>query len=65
MQMDTNERTESTFKLPRTKSSIKINKQYNALGSTKSLQRSYNIESMNSYTDHIVTNLNVEEIKSN
>ena len=65
------EKPEGTFKLPsakfdavpspsRTKSPIGIDKQSNALGSTKSLQRSYSIESMDSDTDRIVASLNLE-----
>ena len=68
-----NERPGSIFKLfstkfytvpsiSATKSSIRTNKQCNAQGSTKSLQRTYNIEIMDSDTDHIFANLNLEEI---
>ena len=68
-----NERPKSTFKLPsaksdtvpstsRTKSPVRINKQYNAQGLTKSLQRSYCIESMGCDTDHTVANHNLEEM---
>ena len=39
-----------------------MNKQCNALGLTKSLQRSYSIESMDSDTDCIVAKLNWEDI---
>ena len=49
----------------RIKSPIRMNKQCNAQGLTKSLQRSYNIESMNSDTDYVVTNLNLEDIITN
>ena len=35
------------------------------LGSTKSLQKSYSIESMDSDTDHIVANLNLKGIIDN
>ena len=60
-----NESTGSTFKMPlRTKSPIRI-KQCNAQGSTKSLQRTYSIESMDSDTDCVVTSLNFEEIINN
>ncbi len=65
-----------TFKLPsakfdavpspsRTKSPMGMNKQSNAQGSTKSLQRSYSIESMDSDTDHIVASLDLEGITNN
>ena len=68
-----NERPGSTFKLPlakfvtapstsRTKSPIRRNKQYNSQRLTKSLQRSYSIESMDCDTDHIIANLNLEDI---
>ena len=57
-----NERPGSTFKmLPRMKSPIRINKQCNVLGSTKPLQRTYCIESMDSDTDCVVASLNLEE----
>ena len=46
----------------RTKSSIRMNKQCNAQGSTKFLQRSYSIESVDSDTDHVVASLNLEEM---
>ena len=76
IQMNTkvnNERSESVFKLPsakfdtvpstsRTKSPIRMNKQCNAQGLTKSLQRSYSIESMDSDTNCIIANLNLEDI---
>ena len=39
-----------------------MNKHCIALGSTKSLHRSYSIESMDSDTDSIVANLNLENI---
>ena len=42
-----------------------MNKQSNAQGSTKPLQRSYSIESMDSDTDHIVASLDLESIKNN
>ena len=42
-----------------------MNKQCNAQGSTKSLQRFYNIESKDSNTDHIATNFNLEDIINN
>ena len=57
-----------TFKLPstsRTKSPLRMNKYFNAQGSTKSLQRSYSIESMDSDTDCIVASLNLEGITNN
>ena len=71
-----NERPGSAFKLPstkfhtipltsRVKSPIRINKQCNAHGSTKPLQRSYCTESIDSDTDYIVANLNLEEIINN
>ena len=67
------ERPRGTFKLPpakfntvpspsRTKSPIGMNKQSNAQGLTKSLQRSYSIESMDSDTDRIVASLDLEGI---
>ena len=70
------ERPGDTFKLPpakfnavpsptRTKSPMGIDKQSNAQGSTKSLQRSYSIESMDSNTDHIVASLDLEGITNN
>ena len=63
-----NERSGSAFKLPLakfhtvlstsiTKSFIRMNKQCKAQGLTKSLQRSYSIESVDSDTDCIVINL--------
>ena len=42
-----------------------MNKQSNAPGSTKSLQRSNNIESMGSDPDHIVARLDLEGITNN
>ena len=61
-----NEKAGSTFKMPsRTKPPIWINKHCNALGSTKPLQRTYSIESMDSNTDHIVASLNLEEVLNN
>ena len=65
-----NERVGSAFKLPsakpdrdpstsRTKSPKRIYKQCNGQGLTKSLNRSYSIESMDSETDH----LNLDDIK--
>ena len=48
-----------------TKSPIRMNKQYNAQRLIKSLQRSYDIESMDSDTDCIVANLNLEGIRNN
>ena len=70
------ERPEGTFKLPpakfytvpspsRTKSPMVMNKQSNAQGSIKSLQKSYSIESMDSDTDCIVASLNLEGITNN
>ena len=60
IQMNTevkNKKTGSAFKTPsRTKSPIRINKHYNAQGSTKPLQRTYCIESMDSDTDCVVAN---------
>ena len=66
------ERPEGTFKLPpakfdavsspsRTKSPMGMNKQRNSQGSTKSLQRSYRVESM----DCIIGSLNLEGITNN
>ena len=46
----------------RTKSPIRMNKQCNAQGLTKTQQRSYSIESMDSDIDHIVANLNLEDV---
>ena len=40
-------------------------KQCNAQGLTKYLQRSYSIESMDSDTESIVANLNLEDITNN
>ena len=71
-----NERPGSAFKLPstkfhtvssapRTKSLIRMNKQCNAQGLTKLLQRSYSIESIDSDTDCIVSSLNLEELINN
>ena len=48
-----------------TKSSKGMNKQCNAEGSTKSLQRSYSIESMDCDTDGIVASLDLEGITNN
>ena len=42
-----------------------MNKQCNAQGSTKSLQRSYSVESMDSDTDCIVASLDLEGITNN
>ena len=67
------ERPGGTFKLPpakfnavpspsRTKSPMEIDKQSNAQGSTKSLQRSYSIVSMDSDTGRIVASLDLEGI---
>ena len=39
---------------------MEMNKKSSAQGSTKSLLRSYSIESMDSDTDHIVASLNLE-----
>ena len=51
-----------TLKMPsRAKSPIRI-KQCNAQGSTKLLQRTYCIESMDSNKDRVVASLNLEEI---
>ena len=49
----------------RTKSPIQINKHCNAQGSTKPLQRTYCIESMNNDIDCIVASLNLEEVLNN
>ena len=70
------ERPGGTFTLPpakfdagpslsRTKSPMGINKLSNAQGSTKSRQRSYSIESMDTYTDCIVAILDLEGITNN
>ena len=70
------EKPGGTFKLPpakfdavpspsRKKSPMGIDKQSNAQGSSKSLQRSYSIESMDSDTDRIVASLDVEGITNN
>ena len=42
-----------------------IDKQSNAQGTSKSLQKSYSIESMDCDTDHIVASLNLEGITNN
>ena len=42
-----------------------IDKQSNAQGSTKSLQRSFSIESMENNTSHIVASLDLESITNN
>ena len=44
---------------------MRINKQCNAQESTKSLQNSYSVESMDSDTEHIVASLDLEGIKNN
>ena len=70
------ERPGSTFKLSpvkfnavpsalRTKSPMGIDKQSNAQGLTKFLQRSYSIESMDSNTDRIVASFYLESITNN
>ena len=70
-----NERPGSAFKMPstnfhttpltsRTKSPIRINKQCNAQGSTKHLQRTYSIESMDNDTDCVVASLNLEVLNN-
>ena len=70
------ERLGGTFKLPpakfdvvpsssRAKSPIRIDKQSNAKGTSKSLQRSYSTESMDSNTDHIVASPDLEGITNN
>ena len=69
------EKPGGTFKLPpainavpspsRTKSPMGIDKQSNAQGSTKSLQRSYCIEIIDSDTDCIVASLDLEGITNN
>ena len=68
IQMNTkrnNEKPGSAFKMPsRIKSPIR-SKQCNAQRLTKSLQRTYSIESMDSDTDHIFANLNLEEVLNN
>ena len=56
------ERPRSIFKMPsRTNLPIRT-EQCNAQGSTKPLQQTYSIESMDSDTDHVVADLNLEEI---
>ena len=76
-----NERPESSFKLPsakfdadpspththtsRTKSPISMNKQCNAQGSIKYLNRSYDRESMDGEMDCIVANLYLEDMINN
>ena len=68
MQMNTkvnNERPGSTFKMAsRIKLPIRI-KPCNALESTKPLQRTYSIESMDSDTYRVVASLNLEELLNN
>ena len=65
IRMNTKERPGSTFKIPsRKKSPIRL-KQCNAQGSTKPLQRTYSIKSMDCDTDNIVASLNLEEIINN
>ena len=70
------ERPGDTFKLlpakfdavpspSRAKSPMGIDKQSNAQGSSKSLQRSYSIESMDSDTNRIVASLDLEGITNN
>ena len=70
------ERPGGTFKLPpakfdavpspsRTKSPMGIDKQFNAQGTSKSLQRSYDIESMDTDTGCIVASLDLEGITNN
>ena len=44
---------------------MRMNKQGNVHGLTKSQQRSYSIESMDSDTDRQVANLNLEEMMNN
>ena len=59
-----NERPGSTFKMPsKTKLLIRI-KLYNVQESTKPLQRSYSIESIDCDTDCIVTSLNLEVLNN-
>ena len=59
------ERPGSTFKMPsRIKSPIRT-KQCNAQGLTKSLQRTYSMESMDSDTDCVVASFNLKEIINN
>ena len=68
MQMNTKankERPGSTSKIPSTTKSPIRTKQSNAQGSTKLLQRTYSIESMDSDTDRVVASLNLEEIIKN
>ena len=76
--MNTNmssERPGSTFKLPQPnlmlsskhpqQSPMGMNKLCKSQGSTKFLQRSYDVESMDSDTDHIVASFNLEGIANN
>ena len=49
----------------RTMSAMGMNKRSNAQESTKSRQRSYSVENMDSDTDHIVASLDLEGIKNN
>ena len=59
------ERPGSTFKMPSTTKSPIRTKQSNAQPSTKPLQRTYSIESMDCNTDCVIARLNLEEIIKN
>ena len=59
------ERLGNLFKMPSATKSLIRTKQFNAQGSTKTLQRTYGIESMDSDTDCVVASLNLEEIIKN
>ena len=59
------ENQEVHSKCSQEQSRLWINKQCNAQESTKPLQRTYSIESMDSDTDRVVANLNLEEILNN
>ena len=59
------ERAGSSFKMPSTTKSPIRTKQFNAQGSTKPLQRTYSIESIDRDADRVVTSFNLEEIINN
>ena len=56
---------EAHSKCPQEQSPIRINKHCNAQGSTKPLQRTYSVESMDSDTDCAVARLLLEEVLNN
>ena len=56
---------EAHSKCPQEQSPIQINKHINAQGSTKPLQRTYSIESMDIDTDCVVASLNLKEVLNN